>query len=88
MSGTVAQAKPSDVEALNAIPLKGYTERGSVGASMESYFKSIGRAKDLTIYSDAGHGQVPKKALTEDKNGDKISDLIYWALSQSRAGNS
>ncbi len=85
MSGSNPTPISSDVSALKKIPLKGYTENNVlVMNDMKSYFNSLGRIKDLTIYKNTTHSEVPKKSLTEDKNGDKISDLIYWALSQTK----
>ena len=37
---------------------------------------------DKLITLNTGHGNVPKKALTQDSNGDNKSDLIEWMLSQ------
>ncbi len=84
MSGANPTPISSDVSDLKKIPLKGYTENNVlVMNDMKSYFNSLGRINDLTIYKTT-HNEVIKKGLTEDKNNDKISDLIYWALSQTR----
>ena len=84
MSGSTTEANPKVAPILKVIPLKGYSENSSVGTGMKSFFNSIGRIDDLTIYTDTTHSGTVAKALKEDKNNDKISDLIYWATSQTR----
>ena len=67
--------KPAPVEDDNNI---------QTGQLMTNFFKETGHLNDLKIYKNVSHGSVAKKALTEDDDNDKISDLIYWALSQSK----
>jgi predicted peptidase len=72
------------------IPMRGYSEKwGDVGKAMRETFEKVGHSKDLTQYSleehpNISHGDIPELAFKEDKNNDKISDLIYWALSQNK----
>lgn len=86
MSGTEKNTlnRIDDLDALKRIPLKGYSENTSVGDKVKDFFNGIGRINDLTIYKNTSHNETAKKALIEDKNNDKVSDLIYWSLSQTR----
>ena len=57
--------------------IKGYTEREK---SDNYFFEWIGK-KEMCTYLDknkVSHMEVPQAALTEDKNNNKISDLIEW----------
>ncbi len=69
------------------IPMKGYSEAGTVGNAMTNCFNSINHSSDLTIYDGYNHGDMPRVSLTEDKNNDGISDLIQWALSQNKSSS-
>ena len=89
MSGYIEKPETECAEYFKSIPTKGYTEIiNSNGVEtrkfMISFFKNTNQINNLTIYEKVTHGQVPKLALIEDKNGDKISDLIYWSLSKTK----
>jgi hypothetical protein len=60
------------------IPIRGYGEI----KQQQKLFDWIGQPQNFTYYSDYSfpedHMKVPERALHEDKNNDKVSDLIYW----------
>ena len=83
-SGSNPEATKEQKAALQTIPLKGFSEDNGNHRRMIGFFESIGRIDDLTIYKGERHDGTPARALTTDEDGDGISDLIYWALSQSK----
>ena len=56
------------------IPIRGYGEY----YSFQYFFKWIGQSENFTFYDGESHNNVPKRAMTEDKDNNGISDLVEW----------
>lgn len=69
-----------DIASLKDFPTKVFAENETY-TSHYSKLKSI--FGDACTVLNCDHGEVPKLALTGDSNNDSISDLLYWALSQT-----
>jgi hypothetical protein len=54
--------------------LRGYSEN----TQLKDFFTWVNKQNDFTYYRGEQHGRVPMRALTEDLDGNKVSDLIEW----------
>ncbi len=91
LSGYWSSPANDNIEFYKNIAMKGYSEVQDnaeppikTGEKMKDFFSTVNHYSDVTIYKNDSHGQIPRLALTEDKNNDGVSDLIYWALSQNK----
>ncbi len=58
--------------------LRGYSEN----TELMFFFKWANQSNNYTYYKGVSHGNVPEKAMTEDTNGDKVSDLMTWLFGE------
>ena len=86
LSGYVSSPSSSTMEYFKNIPMRGYSEGGSAWSNTSSFFRAIGKS-DQVRKMNCGHGQVPRQAMILDENNDKISDLVYWMLSNGGASS-
>ena len=54
--------------------MRGYGEF----SSFADFFKWIGQSENYTYYKGESHAKVPERAMTEDLNGNGVSDLVEW----------
>ena len=77
----LSSADPTiDITALKHIPAKGYSEGYKY---MKSKFVNT-FGKENYIEFNTTHGNIPNMAFNQDENKDNKSDLIEWALRQSK----
>lgn len=71
-----------DITTMKEFPTKIYAE----STDYSSYYATLQEnyGEDACTVLNCEHSEVPKIALELDENSDGISDLIYWALSQSK----
>lgn len=70
-----------DIASMKDFPTKIFAENETYTAHYSKLKSTFG--EDACTVLNCDHGEVPRKALTADSNSDKISDLLYWALSQT-----
>ena len=75
-------ASGADITTMKEFPTKIYAENESYDTHYTTLKDNYG--EDACTILNCEHGEVPKLALELDENEDSISDLIYWALSQSK----
>ncbi|MBQ6285563.1 MAG: InlB B-repeat-containing protein, partial [Bacilli bacterium] len=58
--------------------LRGYGESQDMGA----FLSWANQSNNYTYYKGVDHGKIPQKAMTDDTNGDKVSDLMTWLFGE------
>ncbi len=83
MSSPKINYNEANTDYFRTTPIKGFCEETNpvkFKEKMIDFFNKINKSDDLRFF-DCSHGDVPKKVILEDSDGDQISDIIYWMLS-------
>lgn len=70
-----------DITSMKDFPTKIFAENDTYTSHYAKLKETYG--EEACTVLNCEHGQVPKVALTSDGDNNKISDLLFWALSQT-----